>query len=173
MNKYIQDVLFQQVKDEGEFYGIEANEVTNISNWEKLGLVIRYLHNGEPTEKLIEYIEIEVCTGAAICSAIVEALRNLGLDVKMCTCCAQTYNGTGGTWSEVRMVALKASRKFSPRVFYCSSTVQAMNLILSGFISCFQSHGNSQHGLCPQIDWHFFKYSPTQQRKFEKSIVAI
>ena len=45
IKKYIQDVLVQQVKDGGGWYGIEADEVTNASNWEQLGLVFRYHYN--------------------------------------------------------------------------------------------------------------------------------
>ncbi|XP_068680734.1 52 kDa repressor of the inhibitor of the protein kinase-like [Montipora foliosa] len=81
---YIQEVIFKEVKDGGGFFGIGADEVTDTANWEQLGLVGRYLHDGEPIERLVEYIECESCTGEAICNAIVHALTNLQLDLKMC-----------------------------------------------------------------------------------------
>ena len=60
---------------------------------EQLGLVVRYLHDGAPVERLVEYIECETCTGVAICNQIVQAVANLGLDPEMCR--AQTYDGAG------------------------------------------------------------------------------
>ena len=44
IKKYIQDTIINQVKSAGGFFGIEADEVTDSSNWEELGLVIRYLY---------------------------------------------------------------------------------------------------------------------------------
>ena len=44
IKKYIQDTIIDQVKSAGGFFGIEADEVTDSSNWEELGLVIRYLY---------------------------------------------------------------------------------------------------------------------------------
>ena len=63
---YIQEVIVKEVKDGGGFFGIGADEATDTANWEQLGLVVRYLHNGEPIERLVEYIECESCTGEAI-----------------------------------------------------------------------------------------------------------
>ena len=78
-------MIIKQVKDGGGFLGIGADEVTDTSNWEQLGLVVRYVYNGEPLERLVEYTaECDSYTGQAICNHIVQAQINLRLDPKMC-----------------------------------------------------------------------------------------
>ena len=91
MEKYIQGKIVKEIKSGGGFYGIEADEVTDTSNWEQIGLVVRYIHNEKPTEKLIEYIECESCTGKCISEKIIATLLKLELDPKLCR--AQTYDG--------------------------------------------------------------------------------
>ena len=44
--------------------------MTDISTHKQLGLVLRYLKNGQPIERLIEYIECESITGEALCDDI-------------------------------------------------------------------------------------------------------
>ena len=51
MKKYIQQVIVEEVKEGGGFFGIEADKVTDTSNWEQLGLVVRYMKNGKPVER--------------------------------------------------------------------------------------------------------------------------
>ena len=90
---FIQEVIIKQVKDGGGFFGIGADQKTDTSNGEQLGLFVRYVYNGEPLERLVEYIECDSCTGQAIYNHIVQALINLGMDPKMCR--AQAYVGAG------------------------------------------------------------------------------
>jgi Domain of unknown function (DUF4371) len=54
---YIQNVIVQQIKDGGGFYGIQADEVPDVSNWEQLGLVVRYVHDGKAVERFVGYIQ--------------------------------------------------------------------------------------------------------------------
>lgn len=95
-----------QVKASG-FYGISADEVADVSNWEQIGLVVRYLHNNQPVEKLLEFIKCKSCTGKQICEPIITCLRNPQL------CCAQTYNG--GNMAGVRN---GCASEFSSRALY-------------------------------------------------------
>lgn len=50
-------MIIKQVKDGGGFFGIGADEVTDTSNWEQLGLVVRYVYNGEPLERLVAVLD--------------------------------------------------------------------------------------------------------------------
>ena len=58
--------------------------------WEQLGFVLRYMHSWVPAEKLVEYIELVTCPGAAISTAIIKELTTMGLEPKFCR--AQTYD---------------------------------------------------------------------------------
>ena len=59
----IQNVIVQQIKDSGGFYGIQADEVTDVSNWEQLGLVVRYVHDGKAVERFVDYIKCSKLQG--------------------------------------------------------------------------------------------------------------
>ena len=77
----MQDALVSEIssQDIGSKYSIQADEVTDISNNEQLGLVLRYVKNGKPIERLIEYIECDSITGTALCEDIKRTLVNLNL----------------------------------------------------------------------------------------------
>ena len=52
MKDYIQETIISEVKAQpwGPLYTIEADEVTDISSWEQLAIVMRYLKEGKPIE---------------------------------------------------------------------------------------------------------------------------
>ena len=54
------------------------------SNWEQLGLFIRYVTNDKPTERLLESIDCEEVTGEAICDSIIIRLNEIGLYPNYC-----------------------------------------------------------------------------------------
>ena len=45
-----------QNQREGPFFGISADEVTDVLNWEQLGIVVRYVRNCQAIEKLLEFV---------------------------------------------------------------------------------------------------------------------
>ncbi len=71
---YIQDAIISEVKtqSQGLLYTVEADEVTDVSNWEQLDLVIRYLRDAQPVERLVEYVQCEIITGrtADMCNTV-------------------------------------------------------------------------------------------------------
>ncbi|VDI00927.1 Hypothetical predicted protein [Mytilus galloprovincialis] len=57
----------------GPLFGIQADECADVSSKEQLGIVLRYLVNGvTPVEKLIEFVECQETTGAAIAEHIMK-----------------------------------------------------------------------------------------------------
>ena len=63
------------------------------SNWEQLGIVLRYVKRNKPVERLLEFIPCENTTGEAICQSIMKSLCNAGLDIALCR--SQTIDGAG------------------------------------------------------------------------------
>ena len=62
-----------------------------MSNREQMGLILRYVKDGKPIERLVEYIMCESITGAALCEDIQQHLRNLQLNLHNTV--SQTYDG--------------------------------------------------------------------------------
>ena len=70
-----------------------ADEVTNISGWEQLGVALHYIKNNVAHEKLVEFVACDSITGRDISMNLMSLLQRVGLDPHCCR--AQTYDGTG------------------------------------------------------------------------------
>ena len=81
IKEYIHDIIADGISSQeiGSKYGIQADEVTDVSNSKQLGLVLHYIKDGKPIEKLIEYIECGSITGAALCEDVKRTLLKLNL----------------------------------------------------------------------------------------------
>ena len=89
IKEYMQEVIVEDVLKQSDenglaFYGIEADEVRDVSNKEQFGIVVRYIKDNTPVEKLLEFLFCEEVTGSAICEKLVACLTRLGLDPKLC-----------------------------------------------------------------------------------------
>ena len=76
---YIQDAIISEVKTQSRrrLYTVDADEVTDV-NRDQLGLVIRYLKDAQPVERLVEYVQCESITGEIICNNIQSSLTSKG-----------------------------------------------------------------------------------------------
>ena len=169
MKQYMQEKIVQEINQQscGSIYGIQADEVTDTSNWEQLGLVIRYIKDFQPVEKLVEFIKCEKVTGSAICTEIVSAVHRLHLDVKKCR--AQTYDGAGNMSGHLNGCAANFLKE-NPNAPYFHCASHNLNLALSKAskipeISCMLDTLTTV-GI-------FFKYSPKRQRQLEKDVLTI
>ena len=70
---FFQGQIIEQVmsQDSGPFYGLVADEVTDSANWEQLGIVVRYMKDNIPVEKLLEYVKCEDIRGETIADLII------------------------------------------------------------------------------------------------------
>ena len=53
IKEYIQQEIVKEIKrqNEGPYFGLSADEVTDVPNWEQLGVIVRYIKNSRPVEK--------------------------------------------------------------------------------------------------------------------------
>ena len=54
MGESIRNQIIAEVKDSG-FYSISIDEVTDVANWEQLGIILRYVKEGQAIEKLVGF----------------------------------------------------------------------------------------------------------------------
>ena len=80
-------------KTDGPYFGLSADEVTDVSNWEELGTIARYVKDCQPIESLLEFVPCEDIKGKSIFNYLVEALQGSGLDSNMCR--SQTSDSAG------------------------------------------------------------------------------
>ena len=77
----------------GPYYGIQCDEVCDSSNWEQLGLILRYVKGKKPVERLLGFIPCDCITGRALCQNIMKSISDAGLDNQLCR--SQTMDGAG------------------------------------------------------------------------------
>ena len=129
---FIQEHIVREVRNQrvGDFYSLIADEVTDCSNWEQLGIVLRYSVDDKPVEKLLAFIPCERITGEAIASKIVGCVQDVGLDPQKCR--SQTYDGAGNMAGKqrgaARMFQLKTG---NDKAVYVHCQSHELNLALS------------------------------------------
>ncbi len=124
IKEYMQDKIIGEVMSQpgivGPIYSYQADEVTDISMKEQLGLILQYLLDGEPVEKLIEYMICQRITGEVIFNLIKEALERLSLDTKNCV--AQTVDGAGNMSGGVQGCTARFQEENpNAQYFHCGS----------------------------------------------------
>lgn len=169
IKRFIQQTIVDEVKAQplGPHFGYQCDEVSDASNWEQLGIVIRYLRDGSPVEKLLEFVQAEETTGSALCGLIVKALTDAGLDIQFCR--AQTMDGAGNMSGKNLGCAAQFTR-LSPRTVYHYCASHNLNLVLCKCCNVpeiqLMLDSLKQLGI-------FFKYSPKRSRCLEKAVDEI
>ena len=81
VKEYVEEIIISEIRAQkiGPKFAIPTDEVKDIRNHEQLRLVLRYLKNGQPIERLIEYIECESINGETLCEDIKNTLLRLTL----------------------------------------------------------------------------------------------
>ena len=162
LGEELKESIVDDVKH-SHFYGIQADEVTDVSGWEQLGLSIRYVKEGAALEKHVSFVDCKSVTGVAICGKIMSELKQIGLDPNNCR--AQVYNGAGTMSGYLNGCRAKFSEQVpAARYYHCAS--HQLNLALTKACSlksvqCMLSELQSI-GI-------YFKYSPKRQRCFENA----
>ena len=93
----------------------------------QLGVVVRYVKNGKPVEKLIMFCECAETSGEAICKAVINNLNEIGLNVL--DCWAKCYGGNGNTARHQRGCAVR-SLEHAPKAPYFHCVSHDLNLVL-------------------------------------------
>ncbi|XP_063435948.1 52 kDa repressor of the inhibitor of the protein kinase-like [Mytilus trossulus] len=169
IKRFIQQTIVDEVKAQplGPHFGYQCDEVSDASNWEQLGIVIRYLRDGSPVEKLLEFVQAEETTDSALCGLIVKALTDAGLDIQFGR--AQTMDGAGNMSGKNLGCAAQFTR-LSPRTVYHYCASHNLNLVLCKCCNVpeiqLMLDSLKQLGI-------FFKYSPKRSRCLEKAVDEI
>ena len=67
--------------------------MTDSSNRQQLGIVLRYVKDSVAAEKLIEYVKCHNIKGNTIAKLIIDTVTNVGINTSLCR--SQTYDRAG------------------------------------------------------------------------------
>jgi len=166
IKEYLQSQIIQELKAQsiGPYFGIQCDEVTDSSGWEQLGIVVRYVKNFTPVERLLQFVASENITGKELCGHIVKSLEEVGLDIQMCR--SMTTDGAGNMAGKQMGCAARFAR-LSPKAVYHHCSSHDLNLALCKSCQVKEVHlmldSLTQLGI-------FFKYSPKRSRCLEETI---
>ena len=164
------DEIIKEIKEQpvGPMFSIQADEVTDISNKEQMALLLRYLKDGKPIERLMEYILCESITGVALCEDIQRTLSGLNLDLQNTV--SQTYVGATNFSGQIKgCPALFQQTVPHATYFHCSS--HDLNLALCHACKDIPEIRNRSMLSCVIEVGLFFKYSPKRLHVLEATLL--
>ena len=171
MKEYIQKEIVKGIKSQklGINYAVLAEGVPDVTDWDQLGLVLRFEKDGMPVEKLIEFIPCDSIKGEAISDKIKECLRELSLDPDDCR--AQGYDGAINMAGMLKLKECAARfRQEVPRAIHYHCASHQLNLALSSTCQMTEIiwavHVVKKVGL-------LFKFSPERQGEFQRAIQEV
>ena len=165
--KTIQLKIVNEVKDQsiGPLYGIMADEVTDISNKERLGLVLCYTIGNNIVERLYEYVDCKSITGESVFREIVSIFESAQLSVSDCR--AQTYNDAGNMAGQQNRNIAARLKRLVPKAPYFHCASHHLNLALSK--ACDISDIHCMLNVVKTVGI-LFKYSPKKQVLLEQCV---
>ena len=94
VQKYILECIIKEInEEETPYFGVIADEVTDCANWKLLEIVIFYVYQQKPVERVTEYVKWNNIRGENIANLIIESRKSNGIDISYCR--SQTYDGAG------------------------------------------------------------------------------
>ena len=150
-----------------QYFSVLADEVTDVSGWEQLGVALRFVKDGKAEEKLVSFVACSSVTGESICAEILAVLERLGLDTDLCW--GQGYDGAGTMSGHMRGCQARF-REVSPHATYFHCSSHQLNLALSKSASVSEVGAMVSNLKALGV---FFKYSPKRQRAVEDAVVTI
>lgn len=166
MGEYMCQQISTEVKS-NKFFAVIADEVSDVRNWEQLGIVLRYLKDGQAVERLAGFVALEQTCGFDIFKAIKNFLAELGIDIRLC--CGQGYDGAGAMAGEQRGCQALFKAEIPEATYYHCSSHQ-LNLALSN--ACTVPEVQRMVSTMKKLGV-FFKYSPKKQRQLKNAVEEI
>ena len=163
MGKFVARTITEEVAA-SPFVAVLADEVTDISNWEQLGVAVRYIKDNAAQEKLLVFSQVEQTDGKSICQVMQHELCELGIDLSRCR--AQAYDGSGNMSGRLRGCQAIFREKY-PLALYYHCVSHQLNLAITKASSIMEVH--FAHETIKSVGL-FFHFSPKRQRELERAI---
>ena len=86
MKEFIQRKIYEEAASLPcrPLLGIQMDEVADSANIEQLGIILRYLFEGKPRERLFEYIDCDRTTGEELCNSIFKVFEKSPFNIDDC-----------------------------------------------------------------------------------------
>ena len=150
-----------------QFFTIIADEVTDCSNKEQLGIVLRYVDqdSSQIHEDLVTFIECDsgVC-GSDLAGYMLGFLRAEGVDLTKMR--GQAYDGAGSMSGKTNGAAALITAEY-PLALYLHCASHCLNLVVVKSLD--ETNVRNMMGIAFKV-WLFFSAHPKRQNKLEEAI---
>ena len=77
VKEYIQQAIVKEIKRQNEdpYFELSADEVIDVSNWEWLSVIIRYIKNFRPVEKQLENVICDDIRGRSLATSLIKTIK--------------------------------------------------------------------------------------------------
>ncbi|XP_021367373.1 52 kDa repressor of the inhibitor of the protein kinase-like, partial [Mizuhopecten yessoensis] len=121
----IRDTILDEVR-KAKIFSILADEVTDVSNWEQLSLVVRYVDmNNAIREQFLCFLDCECITGEALTKKICDTLQDLDLPIENLR--GQGYDGGSNMAGHVKGVQGRIEA-INDKAIYVHCAAHCLNL---------------------------------------------
>lgn len=152
--KQITDVIVQEVK-EARYFSIMGDECGDSANIEQLALTVRYVRNGQITEKFLCLVECDEGTsGEAIANLVTNTLE--AYDLNLDNIIAFTTDGASNMAGRVKGAVARLKNKH-PNIQHIHCLAHVLNLSIMG--ACNNSFIQSMFATVQAV-YSFFSQSP-------------
>ena len=151
----------------GKWFTVVADEVTDISNKERLSLVLQYVDcdTGLVREDLVSFLECDTgITGRCLADKIITTLQSYGLDLTKLR--GQAYDGAGNMAGSVRGTAALITAQYPLALnLHCASHCLNLAVVKSLQVTSVRN----MMGVVDRV-YVFFAAHPKRQRALDKVI---
>ena len=75
MSKLVREKIVQEVKDSG-YFSISVDSTPDIAHIDQLSVIVRYVHDGQPVERFLIFIDMHSHTGEDMANMVMNYLCN-------------------------------------------------------------------------------------------------
>lgn len=167
LGKWIRTSITKSLKRQDAVFAIIADEVTDkTANQEILSVCLRFVDQGEAMkpeikEVFFDFVHLIRTTGASIASALLDSLKNNGLNARNIR--GQAYDGAAAM-SSAKVGVQARVKSVQPLALYTHCSSHVLNLSVAS--SCQNSAIRNMMGTISEV-FIFFDSSPKRQRFFE------
>ena len=136
IKEFIQRKIYEEVASQpyGPLFGIQIDEVTDSANNEQLRIILQYVFEGKPRERLFEQIDCDRTTDKVLCNSIFKVYEKSPFNIKDCR--SQTMDEAANMFGRNKGCAVLLQEKKLPLQFTTTMPIMTSISYLGNVQKC-------------------------------------
>lgn len=129
--KHVKDILVSEIK-ESQYFSISVDSTPDVSHTDQLSFCIRYVKNGSPVERFLEFIQITDHISQSLANTVEQFLTDNIIDIMNCR--GQSYDNANNMAGPYGGLQAKIS-DINPLAIFIPCAAHSLNLVGRNAIS--------------------------------------